>query len=236
MQTPPTKEDYIRGMFASIAPRYDLLNSILSFNRHKYWRSFAVRQCNLSPGDRALDIGAGTLDFAIELSRAVGPSGQVVAVDFCRPMFEIGMRKLGKRGIRNVSAVEGNAEHLPVPSTSFRAATIGFVLRNVESVQRTIAEMARAVEPGGKVVCLELARPRSKLFGRVYDLYFYRVLPLIGGIVNRRRGPYDYLPASLKRFCSREELSGIMEKEGLADIRVYDLTGGVAAVHVGTKK
>ena len=236
MQTPPTKEDYIRGMFASIAPRYDLLNSILSFNRHKYWRSFAVRQCELSPGDRALDIGAGTLDFAIELSKAVGPSGQVVAVDFCRPMFEIGIRKLGKRGIRNVSAVEGNAEHLPVPSNSFQAATVGFVLRNVESVHRTIAEMARAVEPGGKVVCLELARVRGRLFGRVYDLYFYRVLPLIGGIVNRRGGPYDYLPASLKSFCSREELSGIMEKEGLADIRVYDLTGGVAAVHVGTKK
>jgi demethylmenaquinone methyltransferase/2-methoxy-6-polyprenyl-1,4-benzoquinol methylase len=234
-QSPP-KEDFIRGLFASIAPRYDLLNSILSFNRHKSWRAFAVRQCGLSPGDAAIDVGAGTLDFAIELSKAVGESGRVVAVDFCRPMFEIGLPKLRKRGIANISLVEGNAECLPLPSNSFRAATIGFVLRNVQSVERTIAEMTRVVQPGGKVVCLELAKPRGRLFGPVHSAYFYRILPFIGGIVNRRREPYEYLPASLKDFCSREELTGIMEKEGLGDIRVYDLTGGVVAVHVGTKR
>jgi len=236
MQKSPTKEDFIRGLFASIAPRYDLLNSILSFNRHKSWRAFAVRRCRLSPGDAALDVGAGTLDFAIELSKAVGESGRVVAVDFCRPMLEIGLDKLRRRAITNISIIEGNAERLPVPSSFFRAATIGFVLRNVQSVQRTIAEMARAVEPGGRVVCLELAKPRGRLFGPIYSAYFHRILPFIGGIVNRRREPYEYLPASLKDFCSREELAGIMEKEGLGDIRIHDLTGGVAAVHVGTKR
>jgi demethylmenaquinone methyltransferase/2-methoxy-6-polyprenyl-1,4-benzoquinol methylase len=236
MSVTPKKADFVRELFASIAPRYDLLNSILSFNRHKYWRAFAVRQCGLSHGDAALDVGAGTLDFAIELSRAVGESGRVIAVDFCRPMLEIGSEKLGKRGITNVSLIEGNAEQLPVPSDSFRAATTGFVLRNVESVRRTIAEMARAVEPGGRVVCLELAKPKGRVFGPIYNLYFNRALPCIGGIANRRRGPYDYLPASLEDFCSREELAGIMEKEGLGDVRIWDLTGGVVAIHVGTKK
>jgi demethylmenaquinone methyltransferase / 2-methoxy-6-polyprenyl-1,4-benzoquinol methylase len=236
MPVSPKKADFVRELFASIAPRYDLLNSILSFNRHKYWRAFAVRQCGLSAGDTALDVGAGTLDFAIELSKAVGESGLVVAVDFCRPMLDIGAEKLRKRGVGNVSLIEGDAEQLPVTSDSFCAATTGFVLRNVESVERTIAEMTRAVRPGGKVVCLELAKPKGRLFGPIYNLYFNRVLPCVGGIVNRRRGPYDYLPASLKDFCSREELAGIMKKVGLDDIRVRDLTGGVVAVHVGTKK
>lgn len=236
MSYSPTKEDFIRRLFASIAPRYDLLNSILSFNRHKYWRAFAVRQCGLSAGDIAVDVGAGTLDFAIELSRTVGETGCVVAVDFCRPMLDIGVRKLEARGIGNVSLVEADGERLPLPSDTFQAATSGFVLRNVESVRLSIAEMARVVRPGGKVVCLELAKPRGRLFGTAHDLYFNRALPVVGGIVSRRRGPYEYLPASLKDFCSREELAGIMENEGLGDVRVRDLTGGVVAVHVGTKR
>ncbi len=230
------KEQYVARLFASIAPRYDLLNSILSFNCHKRWRAFAVRQCGLHPGDRALDVCAGTLDFAVELSKAVGPSGEVVGVDFCRPMLDLGRRKLRKRGMGNILLVEGNAECLPVRSNSFAAATIGFALRNVVSVENTLAEMVRALKPGGRVGCLELAKPEGRIFARVYNLYFYHILPLVGGIINRRREPYEYLPASLTAFYSREELSQIMEKVGLADIRVHDLTGGVAAVHVGIKK
>ena len=231
-----SKEEYIERLFTSIAPRYDLLNSLLSFNRHKYWRRFAVGQCDLWPGDTALDVCAGTGDFAIELAGTVGAHGRVVAVDFCRPMLEIGRRKLEKRRVPNVCLTEGNAEHLPLPSNSFRAATIGFALRNVASVENTLAEMTRVVEPGGRVVSLELAKPCGRLFGPIYNLYFYHILPLIGGAVNGRRELYEYLPASLTTFHSRKELSQIMEKVGLADIRVHDLTGGVAAVHVGIKK
>jgi len=232
----PPKEEYVEKLFTSIAPRYDLLNSLLSFNRHKYWRAFSVRQCRLSPSDRALDVAAGTLDFAVELSKAVGPSGEVVAVDFCRPMLELGRQKIERQGIANISAIEGNAEHLPVPSDSFRAATIGFALRNVADVERTIAEMARAVEPGGRVVCLELARPQGPVFKHIYNLYFNRVLPFIGGLISRSHESYAYLPASLRSFYTREELTRVMKKVGLADIEVHDLTGGIVAVHIGTKK
>jgi len=231
-----SKEKYVEQLFASIAPRYDLLNSILSFNCHKRWRAFAVRQCRLSPGDAALDVCAGTLDLAIELSKVVGPTGRVVGVDFCRPMLDIGRRKLEKRRIGNVFPVEGNAERLPVPSNSFQAAIIGFALRNVASVENTLAEMARVVEPGGRVVSLELARLEKPVFGWLYRLYFYHILPVVGGAINGRREPYKYLPESLKHFCSREELSRIMQKVGLGDVRVYNLAGGAVAVHVGTKK
>ena len=231
-----SKEKYVEQLFASIAPRYDLLNSILSFNCHKRWRAFAVRQCSLSPGDVALDVCAGTLDLAIVLSRAVGPTGRVVGVDFCRPMLEVGWRKIEKRRIGNVFLVEGNAERLPAPSGSFRAATIGFALRNVASVESTLAEMARVVKPGGRVVSLELAKPAAPVFRHLYSLYFDHILPFIGGVVNGGRGPYKYLPESLKRFCSREELSRTMQKVGLGDVRVYNLSGGAVAVHVGTKK
>ena len=231
-----SKAEYIEGLFASIAPRYDLLNSILSFNRHKGWRRFAANQCGLQPDDGAVDVCAGTLDFAIELSKVVGRNGSVTAVDFCRPMLEVGKRKLAKRGIGNVAVMEANAESLPLPSDSFRAATIGFALRNVSSVEKTLGEMARVVCKGGRVVCLELALPRWRLFRSVYGLYFNRFLPFIGGVVNGKKEPYEYLPASVASFCSREELAAIMEKVGLTDIAIYDLAGGAATVHVGTKK
>ena len=235
-ETKPSKEQYIEELFASIAPRYDMLNSLLSFNRHKYWRSFSVRQCRLSQGDRALDVAAGTLDFAVELTKAVGPSGEVVAVDFCRPMLDFGRQKIQRQCIANISLIEGNAEHLPVPSNSFRAATIGFALRNVADVECTVAEMTRAVEPGGRVVCLELARPQGPVFKHVYNLYFNRILPFVGGLVSRGYESYAYLPASLRCFHTREELVRVMEKVGLADIEVHDLTGGIVAVHAGTKR
>ena len=236
MHTEESKAQYIERLFASIAPRYDLLNSVLSFNLHKGWRKFAVSQCNLWPGDKALDVCAGTLDFAIELSKIVGDKGEVTAVDFCRPMLEVGRGKLSRRGIENVSVIEADAESLPLPSDSFQAATIGFALRNVSSAEKTISEMARAVCKGGRVVCLELALPRGRLFRSIYGLYFNRILPFIGGAVNGKREPYEYLPASVESFCSREELADIMRKVGLTDITVYDLTGGAATVHVGTKK
>lgn len=230
------KQQHIERLFASIAPRYDLLNSLLSFNRHKCWRRFAVRQCDLWPGDTALDVCVGTGDFAIELARAVGKHGRVVGVDLCRPMLDLGLKKIRWQRIHNVCLSEGNAQTLPVPSNSFRAATIGFALRNVVNVENTLSEMVRAVEPGGRVVSLELARPRWPVFRSMYNLYFYRLLPLIGWAIHGRREPYAYLPASLATFHSREELSRIMAKVGLADVKVFDLTGGIVSVHVGVKK
>lgn len=235
MNVPEDKEKYVKNMFSAIAPRYDLLNSILSLNMHKRWRSAAVRKCALKPGDSALDVGAGTLDLTIELSKAVGSAGEVLAVDFCEPMLEIGIGKIKKLGIENIKTQTANAEDLPVEDNSFNSAVNGFVLRNVGSVEKTLAEMTRAVKPGGKVVVLELAQPKNRLFNIIYKAYFFKMLPFIGGMLSRREA-YTYLPESVARFHTREELAAIMEKVGLADIEITDLTGGVAAIHTGTKK
>lgn len=236
MSARPDKEEYIEKLFAGIAPHYDLLNDVMSCNIHRSWRNRAVRECCLSDGDRALDVCAGTMDLAIGLSKVVGERGSVVGLDFCPPMLEIGHRKIEKHGIRNIQVVEGNAEDLPFQPNSFDCATIGFALRNVADVERTLGEMTRVVKQGGRVVALELARPQNPGVRKVYEFVSGRALPLLGRMIGGEAEPYEYLPASILRFCSREELAGIMEKVGLMQIRVINLTGGIATIHTGTKR
>ena len=229
-----TKERYIEGLFASIAPRYDFLNSIISLNRHKAWRRFAVGLAQLTPGSAALDVAAGTGDFAIELTRAVGPNGKVTAIDFCEPMVEIGRRKTS--GLQpKVDWVTGSAMSLPFDSNTFDCAVIGFALRNVADVPRAVAEMTRVVKPGGRVVSLELNRPTSALVRPFWELYFCRLVPTVARAFGGGKEPYSYLPMSVKRFYSRQELVDIMIHSGLSDVRFYDLTMGVVCAHVGVK-
>ena len=229
------KERYVEGLFAAIAPKYDLLNSVISFNRHRRWRRFAVKAAGLAPGDLALDVAAGTGDFSFELAEAVGGTGSVVAVDFCAPMVEIGRRKSERRGYGNISWMLGNATGLPFEADVFDCAVIGFALRNVASAQRTIAEMARVIKPGGRVVSLEINKPTSALFRPIWAAYFYGLLPGLARALGGKREAYTYLPDSVKRFYSRQELSQIMLDSGLEDVRVYDLTMGVVCAHVGRK-
>lgn len=236
MNMSTTKEQYIESLFDSIASEYDLLNSILSLGLHKRWRVFAARLCGLSVGDRALDVCAGTMDLAIEIAKIVGRTGSVTAADFSHSMLSVGERKLKERKIGNIVSVEARAESLPFCSESFRAATIGFGLRNVSSVDDTLAEMTRVVERGGKVVVLEFARPEGCLFKYPYLLYLRALVPVIGWLVHGRRDPYSYLSESICRFHSRQELAMMMKKVGLEDVRIYDLAGGAVAVYLGTKR
>ena len=229
------KEEYVERLFSSIAPRYDLLNSVISFNRHRAWRRFAVRVAQVKPGDSVLDVAAGTGDFSFDLAEAVGLDGSVVASDFCGPMVEIGVKKTEKRGLSNVSWVLGNAMELPFAANTFDCAVIGFGLRNVASVPRVISEMTRVIKPGGRVLSLEINRPVSALFKPFWMLNFYGLLPSFARIFGGKREAYTYLPDSVKRFYSRQELSQIMLDAGLADIKVHDLTMGVVCVHLGVK-
>lgn len=227
-----SKRDRIRSMFARITPGYDRLNSIISMGMHHRWRRFAVRQCAFPHGGRALDVAVGTGDFAIA---TIGEHGTAVGVDICEPMMRSGRAKLAERGMADrVWMTAGEAEHLPVSSDSFDCATIGFGLRNVTNVDATIAEMARAVRPGGRVVTLEINRPELRWYRPLFFFYFYRLSPFIATLFGGDSQAYHYLPNSVKVFMTREELADSMRRAGLVDVRWYDLNFGSVVVHVGT--
>jgi len=228
------KERYVRAMFAGIAPRYDLLNTLLSFNQHKAWRRLAVRMAQVRPGNCCLDICTGTGDFAVDLARAVGPAGRVIGADFCEPMIRTGLDKTERAGGGRIAMMVANAEALPYASDRFDAATVGFGIRNVAHIERAVGEMARVVRPGGRVVILEFTRPRPSWFRPLVDLYLFSILPRIGGLLSRREA-YSYLPESMRAFVSREELAAVMERAGLRDIRMRDLNLGTVCIHLGTK-
>jgi len=226
------KARYVRAMFDAIAPRYDLLNSVLSFTIHYRWRAYAARCAALKDGDSALDVCCGTGDFARELRRRVGRTGQLMGIDFSLPMLKAGQTKAQAD---QVATAQADALRLPFPDNAFNAAVIGFGLRNVADPGAGLAEMARTVKSGGRVVCLEFSQPKLPLLRGLYNLYSLKVMPLVGGLVSGRREAYSYLPQSVARWKSREELADLMRRAGLQDIRTRDLTFGIACVHTGTK-
>jgi demethylmenaquinone methyltransferase/2-methoxy-6-polyprenyl-1,4-benzoquinol methylase len=228
------KSEYVRDMFASIAHRYDLLNSILSFNRHYAWRRTAVKLAQPRPGDSALDVCTGTGDFAIDLYNAVGPTGRVVGSDFCAPMLQRGKEKTDAVSGGRIEMMVADAQALPYRNDLFDCVTVGFGIRNVTDTQRAFAEMARVAKPGGRVVCLEFNTPKNPILRPIVRFYEMRVLPRIGAMLSKSDA-YTYLPKSIQAFHSREELSRMMQSVGLDDVRVYDLNFGSVCIHIGVK-
>lgn len=228
------KETYVREMFAAIAPRYDLLNDLLSFRSHKRWRRLAVRLAKVKPGDHCLDVCSGTGDFAVDLAQIAGAAGQVIGADFCEPMIRNGLSKVAAASGSPIRMMVANAEHLPYPDAQFDVATVGFGIRNVAHIEQAVAEMARVVKPGGRVVILEFNRPRPVWYKPFVDFYLFHILPRLGGLFSRQEA-YTYLPASMKLFVSREELASIMQRVGLGEIQVRDLNFGTVCIHLGVR-
>ncbi len=231
---PGDKETYVREMFAAIAPRYDLLNDVLSFRSHKRWRRLAVRLAGVQPGNSCLDVCTGTGDFAVDLAHTVGAKGEVIGADFCEPMIRNGLDKITHSGGAPIRMMVANAEHLPYPDARFDVATVGFGIRNVAHIEKAVGEMARVVKPGGRVVILEFNRPRAVWYRPLVDFYLFHILPRIGGLFSRQEA-YTYLPESMKLFVSREELASIMQRVGLDQIQVRDLNFGTVCIHIGTR-
>jgi demethylmenaquinone methyltransferase / 2-methoxy-6-polyprenyl-1,4-benzoquinol methylase len=234
---PAEKAQYVAEMFDAIAPRYDLLNSILSGRLDRRWRVFASKCAALSPGDSALDVCSGTGDFAHELRKRVGATGTVTASDFSVGMLESGKAKFEADA---VTVVQADAMDLPFCDSMFDASVVGFGLRNVAVPQQGLSEMCRVVKPGGRVVCLEFSHPQgtgimSKMFTRAFATFSKTVLPAVGGLISGRREAYSYLPESMARWKSRAEIREMMLRAGLSDIRVCDMTFGLVCVHVGVK-
>ncbi|MHB1420028.1 MAG: demethylmenaquinone methyltransferase [Bacillota bacterium] len=230
-----SKEEYVHYIFSAIARRYDLMNTVLTFNRDVYWRRITVKMSGIGPGGQGLDVCCGTGKMAQELARITGPKGRVIGIDFCEDMLEVARQGIKGTPFEKINFVYGNAMDLPYPDNTFDCATIGFALRNVPNIEKTISEMMRVVRPGGKVVSLELAKPSAPIFKQAYYLYFDRLVPLLGRLGIGNGGPYSYLPQSLKVFPHQEEVRRIFARVGLTDAHYRELTGGIVAVHVGTK-
>lgn len=227
------KAHYVRAMFAAIAPRYDQLNTLLSFRRHHAWRRYAVRLAQVANGERCLDVCTGTGDFALELARAVGPGGQVVGVDFCMPMLQQGLKKIVKRGgLSPIRFQVADALRLPYGNGLFDVVTVGFGIRNVAHLEQALAEMVRVTRPGGRVVLLEFTRPRPGLLRPLIQWYLFGVLPHVGGWLSRKEA-YTYLPTSIAEFLTYEELKAVMERVGLQRVQVRALNFGTVCIHLG---
>ena len=218
----------VREMFDRISPSYDRMNLLMSGGMDGRWRRLAVRAAAVRPGDAVLDVCCGTGDLAVELRRAVGPSGRVVGLDFSPQMLAVAGRKSAA-----VEWREGDALALPFADGEFAAATVGFGVRNLADYARGFAEMARVVRPGGRVVCLEMSTPGPVIrpFSRLWTDHG---VPLMGRLVARDAGAYRYLPDSVRRFPPADQLAAIMREAGLSDVRVRPLMLGVVALHVAT--
>ena len=222
----------VRTIFSEIAPRYDLLNHVLSLNIDRRWRKAAVRRLDWERAPRGvfLDACAGTFDLALELCGRKGFGGRVVASDFAHPMLVQGKPKIASRPVDSVC---GDSLELPFAEETFDGATVGFGVRNLADVRAGIHELHRVLRPGARLVVLEFTVPPNPIMRAGYLLYFNRILPVVGRIVSGHPWAYTYLPESVKEFPGPKELGSIFEDAGFSDVGWKLLSGGIAALHWG---
>jgi demethylmenaquinone methyltransferase / 2-methoxy-6-polyprenyl-1,4-benzoquinol methylase len=219
-------------MFDRIARSYELLNLLMTAGTNHLWNRVVVRASGVGPGDRVLDLACGTGSLTRDLAKKVGPDGYVLGIDFSKEM----LREAEKKPMPGVEYRLGDATDLTgVEDGSFDAATIAYGARNIPDLDALFSEMARAVRPGGRVVCLEIARPKGRLFATFYGLWFDRVVPWLGARVSGDAWAYSYLPKSVKEFVAPDVLAAIMRSNGLQGVTWRRLSGGIITLHVGTK-
>ena len=247
------KATYVRAMFGRIARRYDLMNRLMTLGRDRAWRRYVVQQavgpvCDSpvprqsgSSSPRVLDVATGTGDLALETLRQ-HPDAHVVGLDFTPEMLALARQKVFRQGqetatvdLDNPTLTAGDALRLPVADGAFDAVVTAFALRNVVDIPQAFVEMARVTRPGGRVACLEIAKPRSRLFSSFFSLYFYRLVPLLGRWITGEKQAYSYLPHSLTAFLTPDEIAAVMRQGGWQDVRYRRMMLGTVAVHVGVR-
>lgn len=230
--------DRVRQMFAEIAPKYDLMNHVLSLNIDTHWRAKTLRILDLKPGAPVLDVCTGTGDLALSIARSLGKKTEVVGSDFCRDMLDIARKKHIRKlpGYDRVEFIEADTQALPFPENHFQAVTVAFGLRNVADTEKGLSEMRRVCKSGGKIAVLEFSKPT--LFGlcHLYDAYFKIILPRVGQSMSKnKQSAYEYLPQSVQEFPSGEALASIMREAKLTDIKMVPMTFGIVTLYLGTK-
>ena len=227
------KARHVRSVFDSVAPKYDVMNDLMSMGLHRAWKAYTVMVANLQEGDRALDIAGGTGDLAMAFSRKVGKSGQVVHTDINEAMLGTGRNRLLNAGI-SLPTVVCDAEKLPFPDNYFDVVSVAFGLRNMTHKDLALAEMNRVLKPRAKLLVLEFSRI-AKPLEKAYDWYSFNVLPRLGKLVAGDDASYRYLAESIRMHPSQGELKAMMHIGGFGHVDYHNLTGGIAALHVGIK-
>jgi len=229
------KGEKIQQMFGAIAPRYDLLNRMLSFGIDRRWRKKAVQLLKYRNGARILDVATGTGDVALEIARTTPSSVKITGADFCKEMVDLGRIKVAQSPYAGrIDFTVAPCEDLPFPNETFDSITIAFGIRNVVDRKLGLAEMWRVLRPGGRMIILEFSTPRSQLFRQIYYFYFRRLLPVIGGLISKYNA-YKYLPDSVLEFPSHAEFAAMIEEAGFRSVHIKELTFGIASIYVGDK-
>jgi len=226
----------VAGVFDAVADRYDVMNDVMSFGVHRLWKRLAIDLCGVRPGNRVLDLAAGTGDLTQRFSRLVGEQGQVVAADINAAMLNVGRDRLLDKGIcDNVNFTQANAECLPFGDNSFDCATMAFGLRNVTDKQAALDSLYRAIKPGGSLLVLEFSKPVLPGLDKLYDAYSFKVLPVMGRLIADDEDSYRYLAESIRMHPDQQTLKGMMEQSGFERCDYHNLAGGIVAIHRGFK-
>ena len=230
------KAGLVRGVFDSVASRYDLMNDVMSFGVHRLWKRFAVELAGVKAGQRVLDLASGTGDLADRFADLVGPDGLVLMTDINASMLEVGRDRMLDRGhAGNLAFAQIDAEALPFADDSLDLITIAFGLRNVTDKDKALHAMYRALRPGGRALVLEFSKPTNRPLERLYDLYSFHLLPRMGKVIARDAESYRYLAESIRMHPDQQTLKVMMEDAGFERCDVHNLTGGIVAVHRGFK-
>ena len=228
------KPRLVGAVFESVATRYDLMNDLMSGGVHRLWKATLIDRLRPRPGETLLDLAGGTGDIAFRFLDRVGGNGTAIVCDFTPAMLEVGAARALDRGIlEGLEWVAGDAEKLPLAKASVDAVTIAFGLRNVTHRAAAFAEALRVLKPGGRFLCLEFSHVAAPFLARLYDVYSFTVLPLLGQLVARDRDSYQYLVESIRRFPDQAALADEMRAAGFAEVKAKSLSGGIAALHSG---
>ena len=230
------KAGMVRGVFDSVASRYDVMNDLMSAGIHRLWKRFTIELSAARPGQTVLDIAGGTGDLAARFSRLVGPEGKVILADINAAMLEVGRDRLIDKGATgNIEVVQADAQVLPFEDNSIDCITIAFGLRNVTDKGMALRSMLRVLRPGGRLLVLEFSKPTSPLLRKVYDQYSFQILPAMGRLIAQDADSYRYLAESIRKHPDQETLLDIMRDAGFTECQYHNMTGGIVAVHRGLK-